>query len=64
MVQSLAGFGLKGGGIVAVLFIMGFILSQSKLDVGLGSFAIGAAVFIAIVFGLLGGIGIVKRLIG
>ena len=64
MVQKLLGFGLGGTGVVAVLFIMGFILSQSKINTGLGSFAIGAAVFIAIVFGLLGGIGILKRLVG
>lgn len=64
MSQKLLGFGLSGGGIVAVLFIIGFILIVSKVAAGLGSIALGAAIGIGILFGILGGIGIIKKLVG
>ena len=63
MSQKLWGFGLGGAGIVAVLFIIGMILSFSKINTNLGSLALYAAVGIGIIFGLLGIFGILKRLL-
>lgn len=53
---------LGGSGIVVVLFVIGIILSTTKLNIDLGGIATNAAVFIGIVFGLLGIVGILKRL--
>ncbi len=61
MSQRLNFLGLKGAGIIAVLFIIGIILVILKINPSLGNIAIYSAVFIAIVFGLLGIIGILKR---
>lgn len=59
--QSLSGFGLKGTGTVAVLFIMGIVLKFATTDDNLnilGIIAIVAAITIAII---LGGIEIAER---
>lgn len=61
MAQSLSIGGLKGGGIAAVLFVMGIILVSTNINTGLGQFAIKAAIFVAIVFALLGIYGILSR---
>ncbi len=61
MTQSLSFGDLKGGGIVAVLFIMGVILIITNINIDLGQFAIKAAVFVAVVFAFLGIYGIINR---
>jgi hypothetical protein len=62
MAQKLWLGALGGTGIVAVLFIIGFVLYASGVEKGLGWVALSFAVFLAIIFGLLGIIGILKRL--
>ena len=63
MSQKLWAFGLGGTGIVAVLFIMGIILSTTGINANLGSVALWVAVAIGIIFALLGIFGILKRLV-
>jgi len=63
MSQKLFVGALSGTGIVAVLFIIGFVLSISGINTSMGSIAIGFAIFIAIIFGFLGILGIFKKLI-
>jgi len=64
MTQKLWAGVLGGTGIVAVLFIIGIILSSTKIETGLGNLALWSAVAIGIIFGLLGIVGILKRLLG
>jgi hypothetical protein len=55
-------FGAIGGtGIVAVLFVMGIILYATGVSNALGMVALVAAVFLAILFGVLGVVGILSR---
>lgn len=61
MAQSLSLGGLKGGGIVAVLFIMGVVLVLTNINTDLGQLAIKMAIFVAIVFAFLGIFGILNR---
>jgi hypothetical protein len=63
MAQKLWAGALGGTGIVAVLFIIGIVLSSTKINIQLGDLALKAAVGIGIIFGLLGIVGILKRLI-
>ncbi|MEM4336866.1 MAG: hypothetical protein QXG86_02565 [Candidatus Woesearchaeota archaeon] len=62
MTQKIWAGALGGTGIVAVLFIIGIILSSTKIGTGLGNLALWAAVAIGIFFGVLGIISILKRL--
>lgn len=62
MTQSIAGIGLKGTGIVAVLIIAGIALTKFGIATSTGDFAIKAGVTIGIILGLLGIFGILKRL--
>lgn len=52
---------LGGSGIVAVLFIMGLILYLSNTNKNLGNFSMTIAVIIAVIFGLFGIAGILKK---
>ena len=63
MVQKIFGLGLGGTGIVSVLIIAGIILKVLNILPGAGSLAIILGVLIGIIFGLLGILGVVKRVI-
>ncbi len=64
IVQAI-GFGsLKGVGIVATLVIIGVLLKTTNIAAGLGSIAMGSGVFVGILLGFLGVIGVAKRVIG
>lgn len=52
----------SASGIVAVLVVLGIILYMTGVAKGIGEVAIVAGVGIGILYGLLGGVGIVKRL--
>ena len=52
---------LKGSGIVAVLFIIGFLVHKFTNLTGLGEFAMFASVLIGLVYGVLGIFGILKK---
>lgn len=64
MVQRILGLGLGGTGIVAVLIIGGIFLNKLDVSQEAGNVAISGGVIIGIVLGVLGIIGILKRLIG
>jgi len=61
MVQSIFGLGLGATGTVGVLIIGGILVNQFASE-GLGEFAIIGGILLALVFGGLGVLGIVKRL--
>ena len=60
--QKIFGLGLGGTGIVAVLIIAGILLSKLDVAPSAGSIAIGGGVLIGIILGVLGIIGVLKRL--
>lgn len=57
MEHSLSGFGLRGGGVVAVLFIIGIILvkffATDDILYVLGITAIAASIFVGVVIGIM-----------
>ena len=59
---SLGFKGLKGSGIVPVLFIIGFLIYKFTNLRTLGEFAMFVAVIVGIFYALLGVIGILKKL--
>jgi uncharacterized membrane protein len=61
--QKLVFAGISGSGIVAVLLIAGVLLKGTGLDVGLGTTALGASIAIGTMLGLLGVIGVIKRVV-
>ena len=63
MVQKIFGLAIGGSGIVAVLIIAGIFLKTFEVEQGAGSLAIWAGVIIGIILGMLGIVGILKRLI-
>lgn len=63
MVQRIFGLGIGGTGIVAVLIIAGILLTKLGVSSSAGSTAISGGVFIGIVLGFLGIMGVLKRLI-
>ena len=63
MVQRILGLGLGGTGIVAVLIIAGILLTKLDVLPSAGSTAISGGVIIGIILGILGIIGVLKRLI-
>jgi hypothetical protein len=62
MVQKLIIGGLAGTGVVGVLIVAG-ILIWKFVDNALGQVALSGGVFIAIALGILGVIGVAKRVI-
>lgn len=62
MVQKIFGIGLGATGIVGVLVVAGIILKASGIEPDLGGLAIFGGIAIGLVLGLLGIVGIVKRL--
>jgi len=61
MAQWLKALGVKGGGIIAVLFVIGFTLRITNLNEELGNLALWAAVIIGIIYALLGVVGIILK---
>lgn len=62
MAQLLKIGAITGSGIVAVLFVMGLILKMTNINSGWGDGAIFAGILIAVIFGFLGILGIIKNL--
>ena len=52
---------IGGTGIIAVLFIIGLVLYFSNANKNLGNFSMTVAVIFAVIFGLFGIAGILKR---
>ena len=63
MTQKIFGLAIGGSGIVAVLVIAGIFLKIFNVEPRAGTFAIWAGVFIGVILGVLGIIGVLKRLI-
>ena len=63
MVQKIFGLGLGATGIIGVLIVAGAILKGTGISIGAGSLGIGARITIGIILGVLGIIGVLKRLI-
>jgi hypothetical protein len=63
MTQKLIIGNLKGSGIVGVLVVVGLI-SYFVIDSTLGKIAISSAIVLAIIYGFLGALGIVKKVLG
>ncbi len=61
MVQKIFGLGLEATGTAAILIVGGILVTQFASD-ELGKFAIFGGIVLALVFGVLGIIGILKRL--
>jgi len=62
MTQKIKILGLvSGAGIVVVLFAMGVFLILAKISSTFGYLAVGASVFIGIIYGILGIFGILRR---
>lgn len=61
MTQKIFGLGMGGTGIVAVLIVAGILLNGSNINASAGQLAIWGGVFIGLVFGALGVLGIVSR---
>ena len=62
MVQKLFGLGLGATGIVGVLIVAGILLKGTNIAPSQGNLAISAAIVIAIILGLLGIFGVIKKL--
>ncbi len=63
MVQKLFGLGLGATGIVGTLIVAGMLLNGFNISPGSGNVAINVGIGIGIVLGLLGILGVAKRLI-
>ena len=63
MVQKIFGLGLGATGIVGVLIVAGAILKGTGISAGAGSVGIGAGITIGIILGVLGIVGVLKRLV-
>ena len=63
MVQKIFGIGLGATGIVGTLIIAGIFLRKLNVMPDAGSIAITGGVVIGIVLGVLGIVGVIKRLI-
>ena len=61
MVQKIFGLGLGATGTAAVLIVGGILVTQFASN-ELGKFAIGGGILLALIFGGLGVLGILKRL--
>lgn len=64
MVQKIFGFGLGATGIVGTLIVAGLILQSFGISTGAGNIAVSGGVGIGLVLGLLGIVGVAKRLLG
>ncbi len=63
MTQSMIAGIFKGVGIVPTLFIIGLVLSFTGINPSLGNISITSSIFIGVVLGFLGIMGVLKRLI-
>lgn len=63
MVQEIFGLGLGATGIVSVLIVSGIILKGTGVWTGAGNVGIGAGITIGIILGVLGIVGVLKRLV-
>ena len=61
MAQSIFGLGMGGTGIVAVLIIAGILLNSSQINAAAGQLAIWGGVFIGLVLGGLGILGVISK---
>ena len=61
MAQKIIFGGIAASGIVGVLFVMGVVLKLLNIESNLSGVAIGSAIALAIIFGILGIIGILSR---
>lgn len=61
MVQKIFGLGLGATGVAGVLIVGGILVNQFASE-SLGEFAIFGGILLAISFGILGVLGILKRL--
>ncbi len=64
MVQKIFGIGIGARGIVGTLIVAGIILQAFNINPSAGSLAINAGIGIGVILGLLGIMGVAKRLIG
>ena len=62
MVQRLAGFGLKGTGIVAVLIIAGIALAVTGVNLDASKLALTSGIGIGTILGCLGIVGVIITL--
>lgn len=58
---SLSGLGLKGSGLVAVLFVAGFILQYTNVSPDIGRICLVLGAFFAFILLLLGVISVFKK---
>ncbi len=62
--QSISGGGFKGGGIVGVLIVAGILLTLLDVSPSAGSTAINGGISIGLILGILGILGVAKRVVG
>ena len=62
MVQKLFGLGLGATGIVGVLIVAGIIISKLNISAELGKLALSSGIIIGIILGVLGVIGVLRRM--
>ena len=61
MAQKIFGLAIGGSGIVAVLIIAGIFLKVFEVNSQAANFAVWAGIFIGVCLGVLGVIGVLKR---
>ena len=62
--QKIKGIGLVGSGIVSTLIVAGIVLNVFGISPELGELAIGGGIIIGLLLGLLGVLGVFKRVVG
>ncbi|MBI2141837.1 hypothetical protein HYU16_05470 [Candidatus Woesearchaeota archaeon] len=63
MSQGISGLGLGASGIVGTLVVAGIILYVSNISPGVGQTAISGGVLIGVALGVLGVLGVAKRVL-
>ena len=64
MVQKIFGIGIGATGIVGTLIVAGVLLKWFNISPSSGGLAINAGIGIGVILGILGIVGVAKRLMG